>query len=131
MLHYYNFARVCVCVRLVKGECPVSLDPLDQEVKMVLKGQMVNLDHLDPRDLLDIKDRLGWLVCLVSEEFLGLKVPRVEEVILAFLDQLVLMAEQAKEVNKVLLVLQDPLERLEVLEIQDRRDLLENRVQLV
>ena len=115
----------------VKGECLVSLDPLDQEVKMVLKGQMVNLDHLDPRDLLDIKDRLGWLVCLVSEEFLGLKVPRVEEVILAFLDQLVLMAEQARGVNKELLVLQDPLGRLEVLETQGRQGLSENRGQLV
>jgi len=115
----------------VKGECLVSLDPLDQEVKMVLKGQMVNLDHLDPRDLLDIKDRLGWLVCLVSEEFLGLKVLRVEEVIPAFLDQLVLMAEQARGVNKELLVLQDPLGRLEVLETQGRQGLSENRGQLV
>ena len=116
---------------LVKGECLVNSDPLDQEAKMDLKDQMVNLDHLDPRDLLDTKDPLGWLVYLVSEEFLGLKVQRVEEVIQAFLDQLVLMAEQAKEVNKVLLVLQDPLERLEVLEIQGRQDLLENRGQLV
>lgn len=116
---------------LVKGECLVNSAPLDQEAKMDLKDQMVNLDHLDPRDLPDTKDPLGWLVYLVSEEFLGLKVQRVEEVIQAFLDQLVLMAEQAKEVNKVLLVLQDPLERLEVLEIQGRQDLLENRVQLV
>ena len=116
---------------LVKGECLVNLDPLDQEAKMVLKDQMVNLEHLDPRDLPDTKDPLGWLVYLVSEEFLGLKVQRVEEVIQAFLDQLVLMAEQANEVNKVLLVLQDPLERLEVLEIQGRQDLLENRGQLV
>lgn len=116
---------------LVKGECLVNLDPLDQEAKMDLKDQMVNLDHLDPKDLPDTKDPLGWLVYLVSEEFLGLKVQRVEEVIQAYLDQLVLMAEQAKEVNKVLLVLQDPLERLEVLEIQGRQDLLENRGQLV
>jgi len=116
---------------LVKGECLVNSDPLDQEAKMDLKDQMVNLDHLDPKDLPDTKDPLGWLVYLVSEEFLGLKVQRVEEVIQAFLDQLVLMAEQAKEVNKVLLVLQDPLERLEVLEIQGRQDLLENRGQLV
>jgi len=116
---------------LVKGECPVSLDPLDQEAKMVLKDQMVNLDHLDPRDLLDTKDPLGWSVCLVSEEFLGLKVLRVEEVIPAFLDQLVLMAEQARGVNKESLVLQDPLGRLEVLEILGRQGLSENRGQLV
>jgi len=56
---------------------------------------------------------------------------RVEEVIQAFLDQLVLMAGQARGVNKVLLVPQDPLGRLEVLEIQGRQDLLENRGQLV
>jgi len=116
---------------LVKGECLVNSDPLDQEAKMDLKDQMVNLDHLDPKDLPDTKDPLGWLVYLVSEEFLALKVQRVEEVIQAFLDQLVLMAEQAKEVNKVSLVLQDPLERPEVLEIQGRQDLLENRVRLV
>jgi len=116
---------------LVKEECPASLALLDQEVKMVLKDQMVNLDHLDPRELLDTKDPLGWLVYLVSEEFLGLKVLRGEEVIQAFLDQLVLMAEQAREVNKGLLVLQDPLERLEVLEIQGRQGLSENRDQLV
>jgi len=115
----------------VKGECLANSDPLDQEVRTDLKDQMVNLEHLDPRDLPDTKDPLGWLVYLVSEEFLGLKVQRVEEVIQAFLDQLVLMAEQAKEVNKVLLVLQDPLERLEVQEIQGRQDLLENRGQLV
>ena len=116
---------------LVKGECLVNLDPLDQEAKMDLKDQMVNLDHLDPKDLPDTKDPLGWLVYLVSEEFLGLKVQRVEEVIQAFLDQLVPMAEQARGVNKASLVLQDPLGRLEVLEIQGRQDLLENRVQLV
>jgi len=116
---------------LVKGECLVNSDPLDQEAKMDLKDQMVSLDHLDPRDLPDTKDPLGWLVYLVSEEFLGLKVQRVEEVIQAFLDQLVLMAEQARGVNKALLVLQDPLGRLEVLEIQGRQDLLENRGQLV
>ena len=115
----------------VKEECLVNSDPLDQEAKMDLKDQMVSLDHLDQRDLLDTRDPLDWLVFLVSEVFPGLKVLRVEEVIQAFLDQLVLMAEQAKEVNKVLLVLQDPLERLEVLEIQGRQDLLENRVQLV
>ena len=118
-------------VSLVKGECPVNLDPLDPEVRMVLKGQMVNLDHLDPRDLLDTKVPLGWLVYLVSAEFQGLKVLRGEEVIQAFLDQLALMAEQARGVNKALLVLQDPLARLEVLEIQDRQGLLENRDQLV
>lgn len=116
---------------LVKEECPASLALLDQEVKMVLKDQMVNLDHLDPRELLDTKDPLGWLVYLVSEEFQDLKVLRGEEVIQAFLDQLVLMAEQAREVNKGLLVLQDPLERLEVLEIQGRQGLSENRDQLV
>lgn len=116
---------------LVKGECPASLDPLGQEVKMVLKDRMVNLDHLDPRDLLDTKDLLGWLVYLVSEEFLGQKVLRVEEVILAFRDQLDLMAEQARGVNKELLVLQDPLGRLEALEIQGRQGLSENRGQLV
>lgn len=55
----------------------------------------------------------------------------MEEVIQAFLDQLVLMAGQARGVNKVLLVPQDPLGRLEVLEIQGRQDLLENRGQLV
>lgn len=116
---------------LGKGECPVNLDPLDPEVRMVLKGQMVNLDHLDPRDLLDTKVPLGWLVYLVSAEFQGLKVLRGGEVIQAFLDQLALMAEQARGVNKALLVLQDPLGRLEVLEIQDRQGLLENRDQLV
>ena len=116
---------------LVKGECLANSDPLDQEVRTDLKDQMVNLEHLDPRDLPDTKDPLGWLVYLVREEFLGLKVQRVEEVIQAFLDQLVLMAELAREVNKVLLVLQDPLERLEVQEIQGRQDLLENRGQLV
>ena len=115
----------------MKGECLANSDPLDQEVRTDLKDQMVNLEHLDPRDLPDTKDPLGWLVYLVSEEFLGLKVQRVEEVIQAFLDQLVLMAELAREVNKVLLVLQDPLERLEVQEIQGRQDLLENRGQLV
>lgn len=115
----------------MKGECPVNLDPLDLEVRMVLKDQMGNLDHLDPRDLLDIKDLLGWLVFLVSEEFQGLKVLRGEEVIQAFLDQLVLMAEPARGVNKVSLVLQDPLGRLEVLEIRGRQDLSENRDQLV
>ena len=116
---------------LVKEECPASLALLVQEVKMVLKDQMVNLGHLDPRELLDTKDPLGWLVYLVSEEFQGLKVLRGEEVIQAFLDQLVQMAEQAREVNKGLLVLQDPLERLEVLEIQGRQGLSENRDQLV
>ena len=116
---------------LVKEECPASLALLDQEVKMVLKDQMVNLDHLDPRELLDTKDPLDWLVYLVSEEFQVLKVLRGEEVIQAFLDQLVLMVEQAREVNKGLLVLQDPLERLEVLEIQGRQGLSENRDQLV
>lgn len=116
---------------LVKEECPASLALLDQEVKMVLKDQMVNLDHLDPREPLDTKDPLDWLVYLVSEEFQGLKVLRGEEVIQAYLDQLVLMAEQAREVNKGLLVLQDPLERLEVLEIQGRQGLSENRDQLV
>jgi len=115
----------------VKGECPVNLDPLDLEVRMVLKDQMVNLDHLDPRDLLDTKDPLDWLVYLVSEEFQGLKVLKGEEVIRAFLDQLVLMAEQARGVNKASLVLQDPLGRLEVLEIQGRQGLSENRDQLV
>ena len=115
----------------MKGECPASLDPLGQEVKMVLKDRMVNLDHLDPRDLLDTKDPLGWLVYLVSEEFLGQKVLRVEEVILAFRDQLDLMAEQARGVNKESLVLQDPLGRLEALEIQGRQGLSENRGQLV
>jgi len=115
----------------VKEECLVNSDPLDQEAKMDLKDQMVSLDHLDPRDLPDTKDPLGWLVYLVSEEFLALKVLRVEEVIQAFLDQLVLMAGQARGVNKVLLVPQDPLGRLEVLEIQGRQDLLENRGQLV
>ena len=115
----------------VKEECLVNSDPLDQEAKMDLKDQMVSLDHLDPRDLLDTKDLLGWLVFLVSEEFQGLKVLRGEEVIQAFLDQLALMAEQARGVNKALLVLQDPLARLEVLEIQDRQGLLENRDQLV
>lgn len=118
-------------VSLVKGECPVNLDPLDLEVRMVLKDQMGNLDHLDPRDLLDTKDLLGWLVFLVSEEFQGLKVLRGEEVIQAFLDQLVPMAEQARGVNKASLVLQDPLGRLEVLEIRGRQDLSENRDQLV
>jgi hypothetical protein len=116
---------------LVKGECPVNLDPLDQEVRMVLKDQMVNLDHLDPRDLLDTKDPLDWSVYLVSEEFQGLKVLKGEEVIRVFLDQLVLMAEQARGVNKASLVLQDPLGRLEVLEIQGRQGLSENRDQLV
>jgi len=116
---------------LVKEECPASLALLDQEVKMVLKDQMVNLDHLDPREPLDTKDPLDWLVYLVSEEFQVLKVLRGEEVIQAFLDQLVLMVEQAREVNKGLLVLQDPLERLEVLEIQGRQGLSENRDQLV
>ena len=116
---------------LVKGECLVNSDPLDQEAKMDLKDQMVSLDHLDQRDLLDTRDPLDWLVFLVSEVFPGLKVLRVEEVIQAFLDQLALMAEQARGVNKALLVLQDPLARLEVLEIQDRQGLLENRDQLV
>ena len=115
----------------MKEECPASLALLVQEVKMVLKDQMVNLGHLDPRELLDTKDPLGWLVYLVSEEFLGLKVLRGEEVIQAFLDQLVQMAEQAREVNKGLLVLQDRRERLEVLEIQGRQGLSENRDQLV
>jgi len=115
----------------VNGECPVNLDPLDPEVRMVLKGQMVNLDHLDPRDLLDTKVPLGWLVYLVSAEFQGLKVLRGEEVIQAFLDQLVPMAEQARGVNKASLVLQDPLGRLEVLEIQGRQGPSENRDQLV
>jgi len=115
----------------VKEECLVNSDPLDQEAKMDLKDQMVSLDHLDQRDLLDTRDPLDWLVFLVSEVFPGLKVLRVEEVIQAFLDQLVLMAGQARGVNKVLLVPQDPLGRLEVLEIQGRQDLLENRGQLV
>ena len=115
----------------VKEECLVNSDPLDQEAKMDLKDQMVSLDHLDQRDLLDTRDPLDWLVFLVSEVFPGLKVLRVEEVIQAFLDQLALMAEQARGVNKALLVLQDPLGRLEVLEIQDRQGLLENRDQLV
>jgi hypothetical protein len=115
----------------VKEECLVNSDPLDQEAKMDLKDQMVSLDHLDQRDLLDTRDPLDWLVFLVSEVFPGLKVLRVEEVIQAFLDQLVLMAEPARGVNKASLVLQDPLERLEVLEIQGRQDLSENRDQLV
>jgi len=115
----------------VKEECLVNSDPLDQEAKMDLKDQMVSLDHLDPRDLPDTKDPLGWLVYLVSEEFLALKVLRVEEVIQAFLDQLVLMAGLARGVNKALLVPQDPLGKLEVLEIQGRQDLLVNRAQLV
>ena len=115
----------------VKEECLVNSDPLDQEAKMDLKDQMVSLDHLDQRDLLDTRDPLDWLVFLVSEVFPGLKVLRVEEVIQAFLDQLVLMAGLARGVNKALLVLQDPLARLEVLEIQDRQGLLENRDQLV
>ena len=115
----------------VKEECLVNSDPLDQEAKMDLKDQMVSLDHLDQRDLLDTRDPLDWLVFLVSEVFPGLKVLRVEEVIQAFLDQLVLMAGQARGVNKVLLVPQDPLGRLEVLEIQGRQDLLVNRAQLV
>lgn len=71
------------------------------------------------------------MVYLVSEEFLGQKVLRVEEVILAFRDQLDLMAEQARGVNKESLVLQDPLGRLEALEIQGRQGLSENRGQLV
>ena len=115
----------------VKEECLVNSDPLDQEAKMDLKDQMVSLDHLDQRDLLDTRDPLDWLVFLVSEVFPGLKVLRVEEVIQAFLDQLVLMAGQGNEVNKELLVLQDRLVRLVALEIQDRLDLLENRVLLV
>jgi len=92
---------------------------------------MENQDHQDLRDLLDTKDLPDWLVCLVSEVFLGQKVLRVEEVILGFLDQLVLMAGQGNEVSKELLVLQDRLVRLVALEIQDRLDLLENRVLLV
>jgi len=116
---------------LVKEECLASLDLLDQEVRMVLKDQMVNLDHLDPKELLDTKDPLVWLVYLVSEEFQGQKVLKGGEVIPAFLDQLVQMAEQAREVNKGSLVPQDPLERLEVLEIQGRQGLSENRDQLV
>lgn len=116
---------------LVKEECPVNLDLLDQEAKTDLKDLMENQDHQDLRDLLDTKDLPDWLVCLVSEVFLGQKVLRVEEVILGFLDQLVLMAGQGNEVSKELLVLQDPLVRLVALEIQDRLDLLENRVLLV
>ena len=116
---------------LVKGECPVNLDLPDQEEKTDLKDLMENQDHQDLRDLLDTKDLPDWLVCLVSEVFLGQKVLRVEEVILGFLDQLVLMAGQGNEVSKELLVLQDPLVRLVALEIQDRLDLLENRVLLV
>ena len=115
----------------VKEECLVNSDPLDQEAKMDLKDQMVSLDHLDQRDLLDTRDPLDWLVFLVSEVFPGLKVLRVEEVIQAFLDQLVLMAGLAREVNKALLVPQDPLGKQEVLEIQGRQDLLVNRAQLV
>jgi len=115
----------------VKEECLVNSDPLDQEAKMDLKDQMVSLDHLDQRDLLDTRDPLDWLVFLVSEVFPGLKVLRVEEVIQAFLDQLVLMAGLARGVNKALLVPQDPLGKLEVLEIQGRQDLLVNRAQLV
>ena len=116
---------------LVKEECLVNLDLLDQEEKTDLKDLMENQDHQDLRDLLDTKDLPDWLVCLVSEVFLGQKVLRVEEVILGFLDQLVLMAGQGNEVSKELLVLQDPLVRLVALEIQDRLDLLENRVLLV
>ena len=116
---------------LVKEECPVNLDLQDQEEKTDLKDLMENQDHQDLRDLLDTKDLPDWLVCLVSEVFLGQKVLRVEEVILGFLDQLVLMAGQGNEVSKELLVLQDPLVRLVALEIQDRLDLLENRVLLV
>ena len=113
---------------LEKEECPVNLDLLDQEAKTDLKDLMENQDHQDLRDLLDTKDLPDWLVYLVSEVFLGQKVLRVEEVILGFLDQLVLMAGQGNEVSKELLVLQDPLVRLVALEIQDRLDLLENRV---
>ena len=116
---------------LVKEECPVNLDLPDQEEKTDLKDLMENQDHQDLRDLLDTRDLPDWLVCLVSEVFLGQKVLRVEEVILGFLDQLVLMAGQGNEVSKELLVLQDPLVKQVALEIQDRLDLLENRVLLV
>ena len=116
---------------LVNEECPVNLDLPDQEEKTDLKDLMENQDHQDLRDLLDTKDLPDWLVCLVSEVFLGQKVLRVEEVILGFLDQLVLMAGQGNEVSKELLALQDPLVKLVALEIQDRLDLLENRVLLV
>ena len=116
---------------LVKEECPVNLDLPDQEEKTDLKDLMENQDHQDLRDLLDTKVPLGWLVYLVSEVFPGLKVLRVEEVIQAFLDQLVLMAGLARGDNKALLVPQDPLGKLEVLEIQCQQDLLVNRAQLV
>jgi hypothetical protein len=108
-----------------------NVDLLDLQDHQGLGALMVDLDLMVPQDLPDLRvplvtrDHQVLLVYQDNVVYLDLKGPREAEVTQDFLDLRVMWVNKVNEDPKVYLDLLDPLEKLEVLETQDRPDLQE------